>query len=144
MENQIIDDTESRSKARLLLKGAGWAYVQAPDWVAANGDEWVIVEVKDKELWEPGANFPHWGIGLDKSQIFLRNKFQEGTGLRTYLLCYAKGTDDVYGAFLSELEAKGGYFDTKNKIRVYPLEHFKKIITVADLPFGETKVISAT
>lgn len=144
MENQIIDDTESRSKARLLLKGGGWGYIQSPDWVAANGDEWVVVEVKEKELWEPGTNFPKYGIGLDNSQIFLRNKFQEGTGLRTYLLCYVKGTDDVYGAFLNELEAKGGYYDTKNKIRVYPLEHFKKIITVADLPFGETKVISTS
>jgi len=137
MENKIIDDTESKSKARLLLKEKGYQYIQAPDWVAANGDEWFVVEVKDKELWEPGSNFPQWGIGLDKSQIFLRNKFQEGTGLRTYLLCYVKGTDDVYGAFLSELEGKGGYHDTPNKIRVYPLEHFKKIITAADLPFEQ-------
>jgi len=135
MVNQIIDDSASRSKARLLLMEKGCQYVQAPDWVAANGDEWLVVEVKDKELWEPGANFPHYGIGMDKSQLFLRNKFQEGTGLRTYILCFAKGTNDVYGAFLDELEAKGGFHDTKNKIRVYPLENFKQIITAADLPF---------
>ena len=128
----MIDDTESKERARKLLKDKGYQYVQAPDWVGINGDNWTVVEVKDKDLFEPGSNFPHWGIGLDKSQIFLRIKFQEGTGLRTYLLCFVKGTKDVYGAYLDELEVKGDFYDTKNKIRIYPLEHFEVVRSITE------------
>jgi len=131
MVNQIIDDTESRSKARLLLKEKGYQYVQSPDWVGVNGDDWTAVEVKAKELYTPDDDFPHYGIGLNKSQLFLRKKLQEGTGIRTYLLCFVKGTNDIYGAFLDELEAKGVYHDTPIKnIRVYPLEFFEKWVTL--------------
>ena len=127
MVNQIIDDTESRSKARLLLKEKGYQYVQSPDWVGVNGDDWTVVEVKEKELFTPDENFPHYGIGLDKSQLFLRKKFQEGTGLRTYLINFVPGTEDIYGAYLDELDEKGQFLDTPNKIRIYPIESYTKL-----------------
>ena len=100
MVNQIIDDSASRAKARLLLKDKGYQYVQAPDWVCVNGDDWTVVEVKEKELFTPGSNFHHYGIGLDRSQLFLRKKLQEGTGFRTYLLNFVPDTEDIYGAYL--------------------------------------------
>lgn len=131
IENRIIDDTESRSKARLLLKENGYQYVQAPDWICIYGDDWTAVEVKEKELYTPDENFPYFGIGLNKSQLFLRKKLQEGTGMRTYLMCFIKGANDIYGAFLDELEAKGVYRDTPvQNIRVYPLEFFEKWTTL--------------
>lgn len=126
MANQIIDDIESRERAMNFLRGKGWQYIQQPDWCAVNGDDWTVVEVKNKDLFTPGNNFPHFGIGLDKSQLFLRRKFQEGTGLRTYLINFVPDTDEGYGAYLDELDEKGGYYDTPGKIRIYPLEHFEK------------------
>ncbi len=122
----MIDDSESRSKARLLLISKGYQYIQQPDWIAMKDGEWTIFEIKEKELWEPGTNFPHYGIGLDISQIFLRKTIQGGLQLRTYLLCFVKGSDNIYGAYIDELEAKGGYYDTPSKIRIYPLTSFEK------------------
>ena len=47
-------------------------------------------------------------------------------GWRTYLLVFAKGTNDVYGAYLDELENKGDYYDTPNRIRIYLITSFRK------------------
>ena len=124
---QTITDAESLSKARLLIMKWGYQHVQSPDWIAQKDGEWIIFEIKEKDLFTPGSNFPHYGIGLDKSQIFLRKQVHEGLTLRTSLLCFIKGSDDVYFAYIDELEAKANYYDTPSKIRIYPLEHFEKL-----------------
>ena len=133
----MIDDTESRSRARLLLKSEGYQYIQQPDWIAMKDGEWTVFEIKDKELFTPGSNFPHYGIGLDRSQIFLRKQIEQGLTLRTALICFVRGTDDVYIAYIDDLEAKGGYYDTPSKIRIYPLSSFEKISDLNDLPMGD-------
>lgn len=67
------------------------------------------------------------GTGLDKRQIYLRKQLYEELGLRTYLITYIKDDNFIYGAFLDELEKNNKYYDTKNNIRIYPIENFKKI-----------------
>ena len=122
----MIDDSASRARARLMLMDKGYQYIQQPDWIAEKDGEWTFFEIKEKDLFTPGRNFPHFGYGLDISQIFLRKKAQGGLTPRTYLLCFVKDKPDVYGSYIDELEAKGGYYDTPSKIRIYPLTSFDK------------------
>jgi len=63
---------------------------------------------------------------LDKRQLYLRTELLNDKGLRTILLVYEKGTDKVYWQYIDVLE-KGEYFDTKKKIRIYPIDNFKRI-----------------
>jgi hypothetical protein len=115
------------TKALYLLREAGFSYVQQLDWVGKNDkDEWIVIEVKEKELFTPGPNFPHWGAGLNISQLYLRTKLLEELGLRTYLVVFAKGTNEVYEAYLDELEAKGGFYDSPNDIRIYRISDFTR------------------
>jgi len=130
MSEIIVDDLASRTKARLLLKKLGFQYIQQLDWIVKKDGKWVIIEVKEKELFTPGTNYPHYGAGLDHCQLYLRNKLYEELGLRTYLLVFVKGAEDIYGAYLDELESKGEYYDTKNEIRIYPLENFTRYVWV--------------
>ena len=119
---------DAETKALHLLRKWGFSYVQQIDWLAKNDNgEWLAVEVKDKELFTPGSNFPHYGIGLNRAQLFLRHKLLEELGFRTYLINFVPGTDEVYGAYLDELEGKGKFFDSKNHIRIYPLSSFTKL-----------------
>ena len=125
---QMIDDSASRAKARLLLYELGYRSLGQFDWVAKKDGKWTVFEVKEKRLYTPDQEFPHYGIGLNKTQLWQRLEYYKDTGLRTYIICFIKGTDDVYGGFLDELEAKGIYCDTpKQNIRVYPLEFFEKL-----------------
>ncbi|MFC1872146.1 hypothetical protein ACFLYV_00280 [Chloroflexota bacterium] len=101
--------------------------LQQLDWIGKVNGTWVIFEVKDKELWEPGDNFPVWGTGLNRSQIFLRSGLLEECGFQTFQLVYVKDSDVVYGAYLDELENQGGYHDT-TKSRIYPIEHYSQDI----------------
>jgi len=115
------------TKARHLLREAGFSYLQQLDWVGKDDKgEWVVFEIKEKELFTPGRNFPHYGAGLNKSQLYLRTKLLDELGFRTYLLIFAKGTNEVYEAYLDELEAKGGFYDSPNGIRIYPIQNFTR------------------
>lgn len=129
MNGRNVDDSEAKRKAMELLRERGFQFVQQPDLLAKKDGTWIIVEVKDKEIFEPGPNFPHYGVGLDHSQLYLRMQPKEDLGLRTYLLYFVKGTGDIYGEYLDELERKGGYLDTeKQHIRIYPIESYTKLV----------------
>ncbi len=117
----------AETKTLGLLRQAGFKTIQQLDWVAKNdAGEWVIFEVKNKEIFTPGKNFPYYGIGLNKSQLWLRTQLLNDLGWRTYLINFVPRTDEVYGAYLDELE-KGELYDTKNDIRIYPIDNFKAL-----------------
>ncbi len=123
----LKDDPSAETKALWLLREYGFETIQQLDWIAKNNEgEWVVFEVKEKELFTPGRNFPHYGAGLNRRQLSLRTKLLEELGLRTYLVVFVKGTDEVYGAYLDELENKGGFYDTPNGIRIYQIKNFSK------------------
>jgi len=126
------DVNTSETRALEILRRSGFKNIQQLDWTAKKDDVWSIFEVKDKELFEPGPNYPHWGAGLNKSQLYLRNQLLEDWGARTYLLVFAKGTTDIYGAYLDELESKGECYDTRNGIRIYPISHFTKLTDASE------------
>lgn len=120
----------AENQARLLLKAEGYQYIQGPDWMAKNPNgEWEVHEVKYKEFFEPGNNFPHWGAGLNIGQVMAREQLRLGLGIRTRLFVFGKGvnTGECYTAFLDELESKGQFYDTKNRIRIYPINSYDPI-----------------
>ena len=87
-------------------------------------DKYYIIEVKERELYSPP---PFYGTGLDIRQLNLRLQVYNDLGIDTILMVFEKNTNNVYKQKLSILE-KTEYFDTKNKIRIYNIEHFKKSI----------------
>jgi hypothetical protein len=122
-----LPQSPAEYKALLLLRQAGYDRLQQIDFLCHKDGQWMVTEVKERELYQPGANFPHYGTGLDISQLWLREQLRQSLGLRTYLLVYEKGTDNIYGQFLDVLEKQGDYFDTRNHIRIYPITHFTQI-----------------
>ena len=68
---------------------------------------------------------PFVGTGLDIRQVKLRTQIFKDLGIDTILLVFEKNTNNVYSGFLSKLEATK-YFNTKNNIRIYNIENFKK------------------
>ena len=122
----LKSDTSAETKALWLLRESGFNTIQQLDWIGKKDDEWFIFEIKEKELFEPGSNFPYWGAGLNKSQLFLRTQLLETIGWRTYLLVFATGIDKVYGGYLDELD-KGIFYDTQKGIRIYPIDSFEEL-----------------
>jgi len=120
-----VNQQSGETKALGLLREAGFKAIQQLDWVGKKDGKWVVFEIKDKALFEPGRNFPHWGTGLDKSQLYLRTQLLQDKGLRTYLVTFANGTNQVYGAYLDELE-RGFFHDTPHNIRIYPISNFTR------------------
>jgi hypothetical protein len=118
---------ETESRALSLLRQAGYDKIQQLDWICHKDNQWTVIEVKERQLYTPDAEFPHYGTGLDISQLWLREQLRQSLGLRTYMLVYEKGTDNVYGEFLDVLEKQGDYFDTRKNIRIYPITHFTQI-----------------
>jgi len=117
----------AENQTRLLLKEAGYQHIQGPDWIAKSPTgEWEAQEVKYKEFFEPGVNFPYWGAGLNIGQVMAREQMRHDLGVRTKLFVYGKGVNvgECYTAFLDELESKGGFYDTRNRIRIYPIDNF--------------------
>jgi len=117
-----LEGIEAEKKARLLLKKRGWQ-IQQLDWIGKKKNKWVVFEIKNRELFKPP---PFLGTGLDKRQIFLRNELLKDLGLRTMLVVFIKDSDDIYFQYLDILE-KGKYFDTKNKIRIYPIMNYNHL-----------------
>ncbi len=121
------DVNSAETKALRLLQKLGYEAIQSPDWLAKKDGRWICVEAKGKELFEPGPNFPHPGIGLNKSQLYLRKQLLEDFGLRTILINFDPDTGEVYWQYLDVLE-QGKCFDTpKQDIRIYPLKNFNAI-----------------
>lgn len=122
LTDKQIDGLTGESIARNFFKRQGFE-VQQLDWIVKRNNQYMVVEVKYKELFTPP---PFWGTGLDKTQIYLRNKLLKDLNLKTYILVFVKGSTDIYGQYLDQLEA-GKYHDTKNGVRIYPLTSFTKI-----------------
>ncbi len=91
------------------------------DWVTKIDGTWYVVEVKRKDLFLPP---PFLGTGLNVSQVKSRLEFYKDTGIRCLLMFLNPEDNNVYVGWLDELD-KGEKFDTKNNIRIYPLENFK-------------------
>ena len=110
--------------AREILRGLfKQKNIQQLDWLVKwDNRTYYIVEVKTRELYKPP---PFLGTGLDIRQIKLRTEVFNDLGIDTILFVIVK--DDLYVRRLSELEAleKQYKFDTRNKIRIYPIEEFK-------------------
>lgn len=128
--NSVVCQRIAESKARDLLKLAGYSYPQELDWLALSPqNNWLCIEVKHKSrLFYPP---PFWGIGLDVKQVFLRNKILERLSIQCFLLAYCEG--QVYGQFLSILES-GRKYTTRKGILVFPIEAFFK---------GDTEILTA-
>jgi len=123
----MANEPSAETKALILLRNMGFEFVQQLDWIGKKDGEWVVFEIKEKELYTPGKDFPYYGAGLNKAQLYLRTRLLQDLRLRTYLLMFAKGTNKVYAGYLDELERKGDFYDTKNRIRIYPLSSFTKL-----------------
>ena len=113
---------EGEQQARILLKKLGFE-VQSPDWLAVKENNWTCIEVKKKERFDPP---PFAGHGLDNRQIYLRKKLLEEKEIRTFLLIFEVGTDNIFGQYLDVLE-EGNKFITKNGITIYPLPSFQNL-----------------
>jgi len=112
---------KTEHKARLILKQKGYI-LQRPDWVAKRNDKYIIIEVKERELFKPP---PFSGTGLDINQLNLRMQLLKDLSLRTFLMVFERNSSNIYGQFLDILEL-GKHKDTKNKIRIYPIENYNK------------------
>lgn len=111
----------AEKKAREWLRGKNYYNLQQIDWlVKKNTGEYFIVEAKHRELYEPP---PFWGTGLDIKQLKLRTQILKDLNIDTLLLVFTE--KNYYYQYLSILE-KTAYIDTKNKIRIYDIEHFNK------------------
>ena len=113
---------EGEEQARILLKRLGFE-IQSPDWLAVKDNNWFCIEVKKKERFNPP---PFEGHGLDNRQIYLRNRLLKEKGIRTYLMIFEIGTNNIFGQYLDILE-KNEKFITKNNITIYRLSVFEKL-----------------
>ncbi|MFC1990016.1 hypothetical protein ACFLVW_05610 [Chloroflexota bacterium] len=124
-----VDFEWAENETRKRLNKAGHQYVQGPDWIAKNPQgEWEAHEVKYKEFFEPGDNFPHWGAGLSVRQAMAREQMRQDLGIRTKLWVYGKGVNvgEVLVGYIDELQKQGGYHDTRNDIRIYPTTSYSR------------------
>jgi len=119
------DGIEAERKGRLYLRNMGFTNLQQIDWLVKKPDDrYVIIEVKQRELFNPP---PFWGTGLDISQLNLRKQVYNDLGIDTLLIVFESGTNNIYTGYLSILETLE-YFDTRNNIRIYNIEHFCKTV----------------
>lgn len=113
-----------------LLKQTGCLFTQQLDWITLSPhNKWISIEVKFKSrLYHPP---PFWGIGLDLSQVYLRNQILKSLSIPCFLIAYVE--EQPYGQYLDVLD-KGDKHRTENDILVFPVEAFYK---------GEDAIIQA-
>lgn len=116
------DGIEAEKKGRDFLKRHGINNLQQLDWIYKHNNKYGILEVKARELFKPP---PFWGTGLDINQIKLRQQLYNDLGIDTILIVFEKGTNNIYYQSLQKL-LKGKYFDTRNHIRIFPIDNYKK------------------
>ena len=115
------DGINGEKIARQVLKKNGFN-VFGGDWIAQDRKgNYYLIEAKNKELYNPP---PFLGTGLNISQVIARQIFKQKTGIRTILFTRDKKSNICYWQFLDVLECKKS-FDTRNKIRIYPLTSFE-------------------
>lgn len=110
---------EGEKMARLVLKKMGCVNIFQADWLIKPDDKWFVVEVKRKERFSPP---PFWGHGLDIRQVKQRMAFYRDTGVRCLFLVFDLTDGKTYWQWLDVLE-QGDYFDTRNNVRVYPMDN---------------------
>lgn len=116
------DGIEAEKKGRIFLKKHGINNLQQLDWIYKYNNKYGILEVKSRELFKPP---PFLGTGLDINQINLRQQLYNDLGIDTVLIVFEKGTKNVYYQSLQKL-LRGEYFDTRNNIRIFPINNYKK------------------
>jgi len=107
----------------LLLENVKPQTLTQMDWFYFKDGKWFSVEVKHKDMFQPP---PFVGQGLDKRQLNYRLKFYKDTGIRCLFLVIDKTNGDAFAQWIDVLENKE-YFDTKNGIRIYNINGFKKM-----------------
>ena len=118
-----IQGINAEKLARQYLQSKNVYNMQQLDWFIKIENKYYIVEVKDKQLYDPP---PIKGTGLDIRQLKFRKQVYDDLGIDTILMVFEKNTNNVYTQCLSVLEATKDYHDTKNNIRIYNIKHFKK------------------
>jgi hypothetical protein len=117
-------DRDARKRAMILLKRKGYSNFQSPDWLTDNPEgKTETIEVKTKHPFKPP---PFLGQGLSVRQVKLRTKLLESLDIRTVLLVIAPDTGKAYWQYLDVLE-QGKHFDTRKKIRIYPIDNFEPL-----------------
>ena len=91
------------------------------DWMVMKDGKYYVVEVKHKEMFKAP---PFDGHGLDIRQVKAREEFYKSTGIRCLFLVIDM-SGNVDWQWLDVLEGKRKC-TTRNGIRVYALEGFKK------------------
>jgi len=120
--NSFKNGHEGEQKARLLLKRLGYEIFQA-DWIGFKENKYVMFEIKHKERYKSP---PFEGHGLPSYQARKRLEFSQKTGIRNMLIVFEKTTNLIFYQWLDILE-QGEFYDTRNSIRVYPLQNFKTL-----------------
>jgi hypothetical protein len=108
---------------KIIQQYFGAKDIQQIDWLVHKNRIWYAVEVKHKEMFMPP---PFEGQGLNISQIKRRTELYKETGIRCLLLVINKNTGKVYWQWLDILESTE-YFDTRNGVRIYNIQNFKKL-----------------
>jgi len=105
-----------------LLHKKGYYFFQ-PDAIGLKNDSFFVFGAKLKARFKAP---PFDGHGLDKRQVRARINFEEKTGIKSVLVVFDKETNEVFLQDIKKLE-EGKHFDTRNYIRIYPIENFEKV-----------------
>lgn len=116
-----VEGIEGEQKLGQYLKDKGIHYFQ-PDAIAMENGNYVVYEVKNKKgIFRPP---PFYGHGLELYQIKARLLFYEVTDIRCKFIVFDKENNCILSQWLDILN-KGKHFDTKNGIRIFPVENFE-------------------
>tara|TARA_Y100000034_G_scaffold129233_1_gene185320 strand:+ start:3764 stop:4174 length:411 start_codon:yes stop_codon:yes gene_type:complete len=101
----------------------------SPDWIIWNKENKLeFVEVKDKEKFEAGSNFPYDGQGLDYHQFKNYMECYHKFGIRTRFICFDEEEKCIYYSYLDVLDKtpKNEKIYLPSKIIVFAYKNFKK------------------
>ena len=115
---------EGEKLARLILKSLGCEDIFQADWIVKKQGKWYVVEVKRKERFMPP---PFEGHGLDIRQVNARLRFYQDTNVRCLFIVFDLTDGNTYWQWLDVLD-KGEHYDTKRKVRIYPLTRLIRLI----------------
>lgn len=104
--------------ARLFLKSKGYSVFEI-DWFAVKNNKIIQVEVKHKERFNPP---PFAGHGMEVWKVKRRLDFEK-LGFIAMFMIFDITDGHIYCQYLKKLD-EGKHFDTRNGIRVYPIENF--------------------
>jgi len=96
--------------------------IQSPDFFVYSKeiDKYICIEVKFKNNQFKSQYFN--GYGINKNQIYLRNKLFEKTNIRTFIIIVDNTIKNIYGQYLDILQ-KGKFINTKDTT-IYDLNSY--------------------